>query len=314
LVAVAWMKIKVRMKTNNANVQYKSFLRDRRKRIDALLNRYLQKITQDSPKNLAKAMRYSVLGGGKRIRSLLIYAVGEIYKTDLKVLDAPAVAIEMIHSFSLIHDDLPAMDDDSLRRGKPTCHIAFDEATAILAGDALAIGAFQVLSEAKNLSAEKKAKMIKVLAEASGPRGMAGGQYIDLHAEGKKLSVDKLEQMYLLKTGVLIGAAIKLGALASDISGQKELKHLEQFALNIGLAFQIQDDVLNIESNATRLGKNVGTDEEHNKFTYPALVGMSAAKAKIKNLWSKAEKSLQQLKLENSILQLLTTSIMQRDF
>ena len=299
---------------SNNNIKYERFLRDRRKRIEFLLNKYLRAISQDGPKELAEAMCYSVLGGGKRVRSLLIYAIGEIYQADIKVLDAPAVAIEMIHSFSLIHDDLPAMDDDNLRRGKPTCHIAFDEATAILAGDALAIGAFQVLSEAKALSAEKKAKMIKVLAQASGPRGMAGGQYIDLHAANKKLNVSKLEQMYLLKTGALISAAIKLGALAADVSGQKELKYLERFALNIGLAFQIQDDVLNIESDVARLGKNVGTDSEQNKITYPALVGMFAAKAKIKNLWSDAEKTLQKLKFKNSILQLFADSVMQRDF
>ena len=305
---------KVKTKVNNTNIKYERFLRDRRKRIEFLLNKYLRAISQDGPKELAEAMCYSVLGGGKRVRSLLIYAIGEIYQADIKVLDAPAVAIEMIHSFSLIHDDLPAMDDDNLRRGKPTCHIAFDEATAILAGDALAIGAFQVLSEAKALSAEKKVKIIKVLAQASGPRGMAGGQYIDLHAANKKLNVSKLEQMYLLKTGALISTAIKLGALAADVSGQKELKYLERFALNIGLAFQIQDDVLNIESDVVRLGKNVGTDSERNKITYPALVGMFAAKAKIKNLWSDAEKTLQKLKFKNTILQQLADSVMQRDF
>src|SRR3972149_1992100 len=305
---------KVKTKVNNTNIKYERFLRDRRKRIEFLLNKYLRAISQDGPKELAEAMCYSVLGGGKRVRSLLIYAIGEIYQADIKVLDAPAVAIEMIHSFSLIHDDLPAMDDDNLRRGKPTCHIAFDEATAILAGDALAIGAFQVWSEAKALSAEKKVKIIKVLAQASGPRGMAGGQYIDLHAANKKLNVSKLEQMYLLKTGALISAAIKLGALAADVSGQKEIKYLEQFALNIGLAFQIQDDILNIESDVARLGKNIGTDSERNKITYPALVGMFAAKAKIKNLWSDAEKTLQKLKFKNCILQLLVDSIMRRDF
>ena len=314
MVAVARMRIKVKTKASNVSIKYKKFLRDRRKRVDFLLNKYLGAITQGGPKELAEAMCYSVLGGGKRVRSLLIYAIGEIYQADIKVLDAPAVAIEMIHSFSLIHDDLPAMDDDNLRRGKPTCHIAFDEATAILAGDALAIGAFQVLSEAKALSAEKKVKIIKVLAQASGPRGMAGGQYIDLHAANKKLNVSKLEQMYLLKTGALISTAIKLGALAADVSGQKELKYLERFALNIGLAFQIQDDVLNIESDVARLGKNVGTDSEQNKITYPALVGMFAAKAKIKNLWSDAEKTLQKLKFKNSILQLFADSVMQRDF
>lgn len=291
----------------------KTFTRNRCKRLDSLLKLHLKAITKGGPKTLGDAMRHVVLGGGKRFRSLLVYAVGELYGVDLKLLDAPACAIELIHSFSLVHDDLPAMDDDKLRRGKPTCHIAFDEATAILAGDALAVAAFQILSEA-NLPAATCLKMCRVLAEASGPKGMAGGQYIDLHGVGDKPSVKKLEHMYLLKTGALIYAAVKLGALASNVTARRDLENLDQFALSIGLAFQIQDDILNIEGSAAALGKNVGTDSAQNKVTYPTLVGIPKAKAKIEQLWQQAEQSLRQIKVSDSMLQLLIVSIMQRDF
>lgn len=302
------------MKMNNTSAsKFKTFLQNRRKRVDNLLQKELTAITRGGPKELAAAMRYVVLGGGKRLRSILVYAIGEAYGANIKSLDAPACAIEMIHSFSLVHDDLPAMDNDSLRRGKPTCHIAFDEATAILAGDALAIAAFQTLGNDKTLSAEKKALMSKMLAEASGPAGMAGGQYIDLHPTSKKPSKNGLEKMYLLKTGALISAAVKLGALAAGV-GKQKLKLLEQFALTIGLAFQIQDDILNIESSAAKLGKNIGTDSAQNKITYPALVGRNAAKIKIEKLWHQAQKILRQLKFEGKVLQEFTNYVMQRDF
>ena len=291
---------------------FKKFLFAHRKRVDSLLRQHLATLTRGGPKELASAMRYVSLNGGKRLRPLLVYAIGETYKAPIKSLDAAALAIEMIHSFSLVHDDLPAMDNDSLRRGKPTCHIAFDEATAILTGDALAIAAFQILSVAKTLAAEKKIAMIKVLAEVSGVLGMAGGQYLDLHPSNKP-SKNQLEKMYLLKTGMLISAAVKLGAIAADVN-QRKLKLLEQFALNIGLAFQIQDDLLNMESSAAKLGKNVGTDSAQNKITYPALVGIAKAKIKIASLWHAAQKVLQQLKIEDSVLQEFTSYVMQRDF
>jgi len=266
------------------------------------------------PKNLCAAMRYSVLNGGKRLRPLLVYAVGAMYGADLKVLDIPACAIEVIHSFSLIHDDLPAMDNDDLRRGKLTCHKAFDEATAILAGDALAIFAFQLINESKFLVPKQAVAMNKVLALAAGPRGMAGGQDMDVQSVNNKLSTKKLEQMYVLKTGTLLGAAVKLGALAANVSDPKEFKILDQFAKNIGLAFQIQDDIFNIESSADKLGKNVGTDKKCHKITYPVLVGMPAAKAKVKQLWQQAEKSLRQLKANTQTLQALVACVRQRDY
>ena len=298
------------MKNKKSEQPFEMFLHNRYKRVNKFLNKYL---AVRSPKNLCAAMRYAVLNGGKRLRPILVYAVGEMYGAKLKALDIPACAIEMIHSFSLVHDDLPAMDNDDLRRGKLTCHKAFDEATAILAGDALAIFAFQIINESKFLTPTQAVVMSKVLSRSSGVSGMAGGQDIDIQSTTKKLRTNKLEQMYLLKTGSLLCAAVRLGAMAANVSDPKELKTLDQFAKNIGLAFQIQDDIFNIESDVEKLGKNVGTDKKFNKVTYPALVGIPAAKAKVKQLWQKAQKILQKLKANAQILQALVDHIKQRD-
>lgn len=298
--------------TANSLYKFENFVQARRRRIERLLDKYLVSVTDGAPLVLADAMRHVVLSGGKRLRSLLIYAVGEMYNVDPRVMDAPACAIEMVHSFSLVHDDLPAMDNDSLRRGKPTCHIAFNEATAILAGDALAVVAFQILSTAK-LSAEMRIRMCGVLAEASGPKGMAGGQYIDLHGVSGKPSREKLEHMYLLKTGALIYAAIKLGAIAAGIEKNSDWKNLDIFAFSLGLAFQIEDDILNITSSATKLGKNVGTDSFLDKTTYPSLVGVQAAKARVAELWKQADLALQKLSVDSSVLKNLADQIMERD-
>lgn len=305
------------MSMNSINTRYKLFLYNRRKRAHDFLVQYLNKLTRDSSKEFGAAIHYVVLNGGKRLRPLLVYAVGKMYGADLNALDVAASALELIHTFSLVHDDLPAMDNDDLRRGKPTCHIMFDEATAILVGDVLSIAAFQVLSESKFLSATQKVLMIQTLTKAAGAQGMANGQYIDLHVVGKRLRVAAIEKMYLLKTGALIGAAVRLGALAANVHNKKELLYLEQFAQKIGLAFQIQDDILNIVSTATHLGKNVGTDKAHNKITYPVVVGMNKARAKVKNLWQEADTILQKLAIssdKSNILQALVAHIMQRDF
>ncbi|MEI8054735.1 MAG: farnesyl diphosphate synthase [bacterium] len=279
---------------------FEIFLRSRYKRVNKFLNKYLSATRE--PKNLCMAMRYGVLSGGKRLRPFLVYAVGAMYGARLEALDIPACAIELIHSFSLIHDDLPAMDNDDLRRGKLTCHRAFDEATAVLAGDALAIFAFQLINESKFLAPKQAVAMSKALALAAGASGMAGGQDIDIQSVNNKLSEKKLEQMYLLKTGALLGAAVKLGALAANVSDPKEFKILDQFAKSIGLAFQIQDDIFDMESNADK------------KITYPVLVGAPAAKAKVKQLWQRAEKSLLQLKANTQTLQALVAYIMKRDY
>jgi farnesyl diphosphate synthase len=298
------------MKKHNKQLLFAMLLQRRRKRIDKLLDKYL---AVRKSNNLCAAMRYAVLNGGKRLRPLLVYTVGEVYGADFKVLDVPACAIEIIHSFSLIHDDLPSMDNDDLRRGKLTCHKVFGEATAILAGDALSVFAFQIINESSVLLPKQAVAMNKILALASGLDGMASGQDIDVHSAHNQLSLSKLEQMYLLKTGALLGAAVKLGAVAANINDQKELRLLDHIAKNIGIAFQIQDDVLNIESTAKTLGKNIGTDKKRNKATYPALVGMPRAKAKVAQLWQDTEKVVRRLGGDTETLQAFIDSIKQRD-
>lgn len=300
------------MKQSNRSPHvFTTFLSSRRKRVDRLLDRYLVERKDD---NLATAMRYAVLNGGKRLRPLLVYTVGEAYGADLKTLDIPACAIEIIHSFSLVHDDLPAMDNDDLRRGKLTCHKAFGEATAILAGDALSVFAFQLISEAKTLEPQQALVMSKELALASGLGGMASGQDMDVHVVGKKLSASQQAQMYLLKTGALLKAAIKLGAIAANVNDKKELHLLDVIAKKIGLAFQIQDDIFDIESSAQKLGKSVGVDKNRNKTTYPVLVGIHKAKAKVRSLWRDVAKAVVQLQVSALTLTTLIDYIKRREY
>jgi farnesyl diphosphate synthase len=230
------------------------------------------------PLRLHEAMRDSVLGGGKRIRPLLTYATGEALGIDPALLDRPACAVEFIHAYSLIHDDLPAMDDDDLRRGRPTCHRAFDEATAILAGDALQTLAFQSLAEASGLDAPIRIAMVEHLARASGSRGMVGGQALDLEAEGKPLDVAMLEHIHIHKTGALIRASVQMGMLAHGALDADRAERLDRYAKCIGLAFQIQDDVLDVEGETAQIGKTAGRDQALDKATYPALVGLAEAK------------------------------------
>ncbi|QVL48815.1 MAG: (2E,6E)-farnesyl diphosphate synthase [Thiocapsa sp.] len=230
------------------------------------------------PFRLHEAMRYTVLGGGKRIRPLLAYAAGEALGVDPALLDRPACAVELIHAYSLIHDDLPAMDDDDLRRGRPTCHRAFDEATAILAGDALQTLAFQALAESPGLDAEKRIAMVASLARASGARGMVGGQALDLAAEGSVQDVAMLEHIHIHKTGALIRAAVQMGILAHEATDPDHAERLDHYAKCIGLAFQIQDDVLDVEGDTDLIGKTAGRDQVLEKATYPALVGLPEAK------------------------------------
>ena len=230
------------------------------------------------PLRLHEAMRYSVLGGGKRIRPLLTYATGEALGIDPARLDRPACAVEFIHAYSLIHDDLPAMDDDDLRRGRPTCHRAFDDATAILAGDALQTLAFQALAEATGLDARIRIAMVEQLARASGSRGMVGGQALDLEAEGKALDVARLEHIHIHKTGALIRASVQMGILAHGSLDADRAERLDRYAKCLGLAFQIQDDVLDVEGDTALIGKTAGRDQALDKATYPALVGLAEAK------------------------------------
>ena len=229
----------------------------------------------DAPGGLHAAMRYAVLGGGKRLRPLLVYAAGAATGAREELLDAPAAAVELIHAFSLVHDDLPAMDDDALRRGRPTVHVAFDEATAILAGDALQSLAFGVLAGAP-AEASLRVGWLASLANATGAAGMCGGQALDMAATGQQLAQAELERLHALKTGALIRACVQMGAQAGGADGAT-LARLDQFAAALGLAFQIRDDILDIEASSEQLGKTAGKDAAQAKSTYPALLGMDGA-------------------------------------
>lgn len=259
--------------------------------------------TSQVPQRLHKAMHYAVLNGGKRLRPLLVYATGNALNTDIELLDAPAVAVELIHCYSLVHDDLPAMDNDDLRRGQPTCHKAFNEATAILVGDALQSLAFSVLP---NIN------MVKQLSKAIGSFGMAGGQDLDLEAEGNHLDITALEHMHRLKTGALIEASIELGALASQCESNT-LHLLKQFAKHLGLAFQIQDDILDVEGDTQNLGKTAGIDATNNKATYTRILGLTEAKNRLEKEFEMSMSCLHQLPFDTTDLEILCQFVTQRN-
>jgi len=254
-------------------------------RADAVLARALPPEDQP-PAELHRALRYAVLGGGKRLRPLLVYATGTTFGAPLETLDASAAAVEIIHAYSLVHDDLPAMDDDSLRRGRPTCHVVFGDAMAILAGDALQALAFDVLAHDAALAGDAAIHigMLRVLAVACGSHGMAGGQAFDLAAVGKALSPADLERMHVHKTGALIRASVRLGALAAGVSDAATLDALERYGHAIGLAFQIRDDLLDIEAGTEQLGKTAGKDVAASKPTYPAILGVEASRDELSRL------------------------------
>ena len=247
-------------------------------RVEATLQRVLP-APEIAPRRLHQAMRYAVLGGGKRVRPLLAFAAGELAGAAPERVGIAAAAVELIHAYSLAHDDLPCMDDDVLRRGRPTCHVEYDEATALLAGDALQSLAFQLLAEHQLAdNARTQLEMVKLLAAASGSRGMAGGQAIDLESVGKSLTVPELEYMHIHKTGALIRASTLLGARCGNGLGEKEFGQLDLFAKLIGLAFQVVDDVLDAESSTATLGKTAGKDARHSKPTYVSAIGVVRAR------------------------------------
>ncbi|MBI5889343.1 MAG: polyprenyl synthetase family protein [Nitrosomonadales bacterium] len=260
-----------------------SWVSTHQSRFEEVLKRLLPQ-ADAMPQRLHAAMRYSVLDGGKRVRPLLAYAAGELSGAPVERVEIAAAAVELIHAYSLVHDDMPCMDDDVLRRGKPTCHVEYDEATALLVGDALQSLAFQLLSEHRlNDDAARQLQMVKLLAVASGSRGMAGGQAIDLASVGKQLSLPELEQMHIHKTGALIRAAVLLGAQcgAENNRGnltQAQLDKLDRFGKCMGLAFQVVDDVLDSEADTATLGKTAGKDADNNKPTYVTLLGVAEAK------------------------------------
>ena len=254
-------------------------------RAETALERALPAATQE-PSNLHRAMRYSTLGGGKRLRPCLTFSAALACHGTLEQADASAAAVEMIHAYSLIHDDLPAMDDDDLRRGKPTCHIAFNEATAILAGDALQALAFELLATDSRVDrdAQTQVHMLRVLAQACGSQGMAGGQAFDLDAVGRSLAHAELERMHAHKTGALIRASVQLGALAAGERDATRIEALLRYGHVVGLAFQIRDDILDIEGETHIIGKPQGSDAAQNKPTYPAILGLTESRALAEDL------------------------------
>lgn len=266
------------------------------------------------PIQLHKAMRYSVLAPGKRVRPVLVYATASALNLELSLVDGIAAALEIIHAYSLIHDDLPAMDDDDLRRGRPTCHCAFDEATAILAGDALQALAFYVLSHDKTMTNDNSArlKMIEKLSLFSGSRGMAGGQAIDLAAVGQSLNIVELETMHTQKTGALIRTCIQLAALSASNLSTEKFNALDTYAKSIGLSFQIQDDILDVVGDTLTMGKPQGSDMELDKPTFPSIIGVEASRKKAQDLHQNAIKALSIFGEEADILRYISAWFVER--
>ena len=263
-------------------------------RVERSLERWLP-AADTEPRRLHEAMRYAVLGGGKRIRPVLVYLAGSVLGVPDSRLDGPAAAVELIHAYSLVHDDLPAMDDDDLRRGRPTCHRAFDEATAILVGDALQVLAFEILAEDPKMvpDAARRLEIIRLLARASGALGMAGGQAVDLEAAGQRLSVAALERMHRLKTGALIHASVMMAAASAEAVSPDQLRALDAYGAAIGLAFQVQDDILDVEGDTGVLGKRVQADAARAKPNYPSVAGLAQAKHRLGQLHDEAIRALE---------------------
>lgn len=263
---------------------------------------------------LKQAMHYSLLNGGKRIRPFLIYTTAEVFSGSKEQADLAAVAIEMLHSYSLVHDDLPAMDNDELRRGQPTCHIKYDEATAILAGDALLTAAFELLTKLPTDS-DTSLRLIGFLSQASGASGMVSGQMMDLNHVGESLTLDKLGEMHRLKTGALIRASVLMGAHCGDIKpSDSDIQALTRYADAIGLAFQVQDDLLDVLSDTHTLGKKQGADEALNKPTYPALLGVDGAKQQAQDLIEQAKQALLSIAYNTQVLSDLADYIIERKY
>ena len=290
---------------------FQDWAQQQQARIETVLARTLP-AADVAPQTLHSAMRYSALGGGKRVRALLCYAAAELCNTELKIADAAASAVELIHAYSLVHDDMPCMDDDDLRRGKPSCHKQYDDATALLVGDALQSLAFEVLAAPQLCAnAHQQVQLLHMLAIASGSTGMAGGQAIDLGAVGKPLTQAQLESMHQLKTGALIQASVLLGAISGSTA---QIKAVSEYARNIGLAFQVVDDILDVEADTSTLGKTAGKDAMSQKPTYVTLLGLVEAKAYAAQLYENAILSLVTFGEEARRLRELASFITQRQF
>ncbi|MGO2136164.1 MAG: (2E,6E)-farnesyl diphosphate synthase [Marinobacter sp.] len=288
------------------------FLETCRSRVDAELDRRIA--SGSTSERLQEAMRYSVLGGGKRIRPALSLAAASALGQSIDAALVPACAIELIHAYSLVHDDLPAMDNDELRRGRPTAHIAFDEATAILAGDALQAMAFEWLAETPDIETPARLAMIQELARASGHGGMVGGQAIDLESVGKNLSLAQLETMHRHKTGALIEASVRIGALTAPGVSEQSLTSLTRYARALGLAFQVQDDLLDIEGDTETIGKPQGSDVARAKPTYPALLGLAGAREHLAALLDNALENLQDFGPEADPLRAMADYVVARTY
>jgi geranylgeranyl diphosphate synthase type II len=298
------------------NVRLSEFLTDARRRVDEALARLLPEVSAESssacPPRLAEAMRYSVLSGGKRLRPLLAMMAAEACGADPVQALPAGCALEMVHTYSLIHDDLPAMDDDDLRRGRPTCHKAFDEATAILAGDALLTLAFEVIVR-HTRPPEAAVSCVQALAEGAGALGMVAGQVADLEAEGKTdPTVEALEAIHGRKTGALLQAALRMGA-AVACAPEPVVRALEAYGLSVGLAFQIVDDLLDVEGDEAKLGKRVKKDSELGKWTYPGLLGIEGSRRKAKQLADLAVAALRPLGDRGARLKALALDLLERD-
>lgn len=295
---------------------FDAFLAQCRQQIDSALTRNLPCPDQaGADRRLVEAMHYSTVNGGKRLRPVLVYAAAAsiaVDKVEQDILDRIACSVECIHAYSLVHDDLPAMDDDDLRRGQPTCHIAYDEATAILAGDALQSQAYELLSTMESLRAQTQLDLIRTLSHASGAQGMVGGQAIDLASVDKQLALDALQNMHNKKTGALIKASVLMGAIATQSASEAQLEALSTYADAVGLAFQVQDDILDVVADTATLGKRQGADEALNKPTYVSLLGLEGAKAKTRELHQQALKALKNFGDGADRLRELSTYIVER--
>lgn len=284
-----------------------------RDRIENVLRELLPDHTCASPR-LADAMRYAATGGGKRIRPILVYAACELAGGKHDDADVPAAAIELVHAYSLVHDDLPSMDDDDLRRGQPTCHRAYDEATAILAGDTLHTMAFELLARRGHFSAVQRVDMITTLCRAAGAEGMAAGQMQDMQGHGQQLTLAALEEMHYLKTGRLITAALLIGLRAAGNSDSQLIDALSEYGDAIGLAFQVQDDILDVTAATEQLGKPSGSDEKHGKSTFPGLIGLEASRARAEELCLRAINALSDYGERANSLIALARYVIQRSY
>lgn len=305
----------VKTASSTENPSFTQRLKNYQERVDIALLAHLPTVSK-SATQLPAAMRYAVTNGGKRVRPILAYATGIALGIPLERVDVPACALEMMHAYSLVHDDLPAMDDDDLRRGKPTCHKAFDEATAILAGDALQALAFTVLAlnPDTDVSDSAKLQMVKILGNASGADGMAAGQAIDLEAVGKRLTIEELENMHSHKTGALIKASVLLPAMLMEHPDEAMLNALGDYAVAVGLCFQIVDDILDVVSDTETLGKTQGADIALNKPTYPALLGLAGAQEHAQNMHKTALSAIENLGPQFDELRMLSNYIVERTY